>query len=452
MKHFTIRQLVAATGGRYYGDEQALDREITFVTSDSREASPGALFVAFVGARVDGHNYMARCLKDGAVCCLSEREPLPEERPCVRVESTLRAIGVLAAWHRSRFDIPVIGITGSVGKTTTKEMIASILSVRMRTHKTQKNFNNEIGVPQTLLRLDSEDEVSVVEMGISDFGEMRRLTHMVRPTIAVMSVIGDSHLEFLHDHAGVLSAKGEIFESMGPDDLAVLNGDDETLHEFCPPTRKITYGLKEDNDFVATNVENLGAGGVKCTIRHDGGAFGVYIPAYGVHMVYAALAGAAVGHALGMTDADIARGIANYRTVGDRARVLHTAKLTIVSDCYNANPSSTAAAIESLKPLDGRKVCILGDMLELGENTAELHRQVGRRAASAGVPLILCCGELSRNIRDGAREAGGEAVWFGSKEELIASLKDQIQTGDCILVKASHSMAFEDVTKALMEM
>lgn len=452
MKSFTIRQLVKAVGGNYFGDEAALDREIQFVTSDSREAAPGALFVAFVGARTDGHRYMTRCLKDGAVCCLSEREPAEDERPCVQVPSTLRAMGALAAWHRSRFHIPVIGITGSVGKTTTKEMVASVLSERFNTHKTQKNFNNELGVPQTLLRLDDANEVSVVEMGISDFGEMRRLTAMVHPTIAVMSVIGDSHLEFLHDHAGVLRAKGEIFESMGPDDLAILNGDDETLRAYYPPTRRLTYGLQDGNDFVAANVENLGAQGVRCTIRHAGGEFDVHIPAYGVHMVYAALAGAAVGHSLGMTDEEIARGIAHYQTVGDRARVLHTPKLTIVSDCYNANPSSTAAAIESLRLLDGRKVCVLGDMLELGENTAALHRQVGERAAQAGVELVLCTGELSRSICEGARSAGGTALWFPDKDALISALPETIRMGDCILVKASHSMAFEDVTKALLEL
>ena len=169
-------------------------------------------------------------------------------------------------------------------------------------------------------------------------------------------------------------------------------------------------------------------------------------------MVYAALAGAAVGHSLGMTDEEIARGIAHYQTVGDRARVLHTPKLTIVSDCYNANPSSTAAAIESLRLLDGRKVCVLGDMLELGENTAALHRQVGERAAQAGVELVLCTGELSRSICEGVRSAGGTALWFPDKDALISALPETIRMGDCILVKASHIMAFEDVTKALLEL
>lgn len=449
MKHFTIRQLVSATNGTFYGEPEALDREIAFVTSDSREVGAGALFVAFKGARVDGHDFMASCLRHGATCCLSERAPKENETPCVQVESTLDALGALAGWYRGRFAIPVVGITGSVGKTTTKEMIAAVLSERFRTHKTEKNFNNALGVPKTLLKLDKMHEAAVIEMGISAFGEMRVLTNMVRPTIAVMSVIGDSHLEFLGDRAGVLRAKGEIFESMQPDDLAVLNGDDAYLKNFYPPTRRVTYGLNPENDFVATNVCNLGADGVRCTISHGGSSFDAYIPAFGVHMVYAALAAAAVGSALGMTDAQIARGIARYRTVGERARVIRSPKITIVSDCYNANPSSVDAAIKSLKMLPGRKVCILGDMLELGENTNALHEEVGRSAVRAGAELVLTAGELSKHTHSGAIAEGGNAVWYETRDALIQALPEMIREGDAVLVKASHSMAFEKITEAL---
>lgn len=289
-------------------------------------------------------------------------------------------------------------------------------------------------------------------MGISDFGEMRRLTNMVRPTVAVMSVIGDSHLEFLGDRDGVLRAKAEIFESMSDDQLAILNGDDAHLKNFYPHTKRLTYGMNEGNDFVAKDVQNLGVDGVRCTIHHHGRSFEVRIPAFGVHTVYAALAGATVGWALGMTDAEIAEGVSRYRTVGDRARVLNTEKLTVISDCYNANPSSTAAALDSLKMLSGRRVCILGDMLELGENTAALHAQVGARAAQTGVDLIIACGELSKNTFEGAKAAGGNAVWFAAKPELIAALPELIQAGDSILVKASHSCAFEEITEILTKM
>lgn len=450
MKPFTLRDALNAVGGRYFGDEAALDATIGRVTSDSRTAGPGALFIALKGTRVDGHDFMAGCIRSGAVACLTEREPAPEERPAIQVESTLRATGALAAWHRSRFDIPVIGITGSVGKTTTKEMIAAVLGQRYNTHKTQKNLNNELGVPWTLLRLDDEHQVSVVEMGISDFGEMRRLTNMVRPTVAVFSVIGDAHLEFLGDREGVMRAKGEIFEGMDENGLAVLNGDDPIQRKCHPDMRRVTYGLSEGCDVQGGDVRNLGEDGMRMTIRHSGGSFEVSVPAFGSHLASAALAAAAVGLALGMTGEEIAGGIANYQTVGDRARVIHAGDMTIVSDCYNANPNSCQAAVDSLMQLRGaRRVCILGDMLELGPRSEELHRGVGEYAAKAGVDLVIGCGPLSRAIADGAKAAGGEVMYFNDKARLIASLGDVLRPGDCVLVKASHSMAFEEIVRKM---
>ena len=451
MKPFLLRDVVRATGGTYHGDEAALDREITLVTSDSRTAAPGALFVAFRGARADGHDFMAGCLGKGAVACVSEREPRADELPCVEVDSSLAATGALAAWHRSRFHIPVVGITGSVGKTTTKEMIAAVLAQKYRTHKTEKNFNNELGVPQTLLRLDDADEVSVVEMGISDFGEMRRLTAMVRPTIAVFSVIGHAHLEFLGDRDGVLRAKSEIFEGMGEGGVAILNGDDDKLVNCRPAMKRVLYGQGEHCDVRAENVRNLGTEGIALTIRHAGGSFEAHIPAFGSHMIYAALAGAAVGLELGLTEAQIAAGIDSYRTVGDRARIIEAGDVTVVSDCYNANPNSMKAAIDSLAALDGRKVCVLGDMLELGADTAKLHADMGAHAAARGIDLVIACGPLARNIADGAKAAGGEALHFGDKRDLIPRLGELIRPGDRVLVKASHSMAFEEIVKALTE-
>lgn len=452
MKPFSLREAVQAIGGRYFGSEEALNREITFVTSDSRTAANGGLFVAFKGARADGHDFMAGCIEKGCAACISEREPAGEaEMPCIVVESSLKATGALAAWHRSRFDIPVIGITGSVGKTTTKEMVAAVLSKAFETHRTEKNFNNELGVPQTLLRLDDAHQASVVEMGISDFGEMRRLTHMVHPDIAVFSVIGYSHLEFLGDREGVLRAKAEIFEGMKSEGLAVLNGDDDLLNAYAPSVRKVTYGLNPGNDFRAENVENLGTEGIRCTIVHKDGAFEAHIPAFGSHMVYAALAGAAVGKALGMRDEDIAAGIADYRTVGNRARVISANGLTIISDCYNANPNSTTAAINSLAQLEGRKVCILGDMMELGSEENALHFGVGEHAAKMGIDLVIGCGNLSLHTYEGAKQAGAEAMYFEDKPALFEKLSGIIKKGDNVLVKASHSRAFEEIVKVLSE-
>lgn len=449
MKPFALKEALRAVDGRYFGDEALLDARITAVTSDSRTAGPGSLFVAFRGARADGHDYMRACIENGAAACVGEREPRDGETPYIRVDSSMRAIGALAAWHRSRFDIPVIGVTGSVGKTTTKEMVAAVLRRRFHTHSTEKNFNNELGVPWTLLRLDDAHEVSVVEMGISAFGEMRRLTAMVRPSIAVFSVIGDAHLEFLGNRAGVLRAKSEIFEGMDANGLAVLNGDDAYLRGCRPAMRRVTYGLGPENDVRAEGVSVEGAERIRFTVRHADGAFEACVNGFGTHLVSAALAAAAVGLELGMTPQQIAAGIGDYRTVGDRARVIEARGMTIVSDCYNANPNSMQAALDSLARLKGRRVAILGDMLELGPESRRMHRGVGEYAAQKGVEMVVACGSLSKAIAEGAEAAGGKALWFEDKPALLRALDGIVEPGDNVLVKASHSMAFEDIVAAL---
>lgn len=453
MRTFTVAEAVRATGGRYFGGAAALDWKITGVSSDSRRMGEGMLFVPYRGARADGHDFMAECLKKGASCCLSEREPASaEETPCIVVDSTLRAVARLAGWYRAQFDIPVVGITGSVGKTTAKEMIWAVLNRRFRTHKNRMNFNNEISLPLMVLEMPEDAQAAVLEMGISDFGEMSRLADMVRPNICVFTNVGDAHLEFLHDHAGVLKAKAEVFDFMPEDGLAILNGDDETLRGYDCPRRSVTFGRGNWNDFYAEDVENLAGDGMRMTLCHHGARTPVVIPAFGAHMVYAALMGAAVGWALGLSDDEIAAGISAYETVGNRARLIPADGFTILSDCYNANPNSTAAALDSLSALSGRHVCILGDMLELGPDSPRLHRETGARAVRTGASLVIACGNLARDIERGAREAGGEACWYPDKAELVPALKDRICRGDSVLVKASHSMAFEDVVKALEEL
>jgi len=452
MKHLTLRQAAQACGGRYFGSEADLDRVITTASSDSRVISEGTLFVAYKGARVDGHNFMADCLKKGAACCLSEREPEnSEEMPCIVVESTLRGVAAIAGAYRMNFDVPVVGITGSVGKTTAKEMIWAVLSRKFNTHKNRMNFNNEVSLPLMMLQMPEDAQAAVMEMGISDFGEMSRLANMVRPNLVVFTNIGDAHLEFLHDHAGVLKAKTEVFDYMMGEGLAILNGDDETLKNYACPVRKITFGHGEWNDFVAEDVENLAGDGMRMKICHHNEVFCVEIPAFGAHMVYAALMGAAVGWAMGMTNDEIAAGIGDYETVGNRAKLINTGKITIFSDCYNANPNSTASAIDSLSTLGGRHVCLLGDMLELGENSEKLHYQTGEKAAKSGAALVIACGKLAKAIYEGARDSGANAVHFATKAELMEQLGSLIQEGDTVLVKASHSMAFEDFVEALQK-
>ncbi len=442
MKDLTPAVVASVTGGEVRGALPA--GELTGLTTDSRAIWPGCLFAAIPGARVDGHDFIGQAAEKGAACVLCQRF-VDATVPQFRVEDTQAALRTLAGWYRRQFSIPFIGVTGSVGKTTAKEMIASVLGQRLHTLKTEKNFNNELGVPLTLFRLREDHEAAVVEMGISGFGEMRRLTDMVRPDIGVYTVIGDAHLEFLGDRPGVLRAKGEMVEGMGPDGVIIANGDDALLRAHDFGRRTVLFGLGKDCDIRAEDVKVDGAAGMTCTIRAGERRIPVRIPAFGPHMVSAALMGAAVGLELGLTDGEIARGIESYEVVGSRGRVLDTGTITILDDCYNANPTSVKSALESLAGLPGRKVAILGDMRELGPTGPALHRQTGALAARL-CDAVIACGAEAEQIALGA---GADAVWFRERQELIDALPRLIDRGDAVLVKASRAMGFEAVTEAL---
>ncbi len=443
MRDLTLSALAAVTGGDTRGDF-AVSAEITGVTTDSRSITPGCLFAAIPGTKFDGHDFIPAAAEAGAACVLCERFA-EADIPQLRVPDTQTALRAIAEYYRGRFDIPVVGVTGSVGKTTAKEMIAAVLSARFRTMKTEKNFNNELGVPLTLFRLRDEHEAAVVEMGISGFGEMTRLAAMVRPTIAVYTLIGDAHLEFLGDRPGVLRAKGEMVTGMGKHAVVIANGDDDLLRVHDFGRRTVLFGLGDHCDVRAENVQNDGVSGTNCVIRAGERAVSVHIPAFGRHLVYAALMGAAVGLELGLSDAEIALGISRFETVGSRGRVLKANGMTILDDCYNANPTSTSASLDSLASLPGRHVAILGDMLELGPTSPELHEAVGKHAAETGA-FVAACGPAAEHIAAGA---GAGAVWFSELPALLEALPGLVRPGDAVLVKASHSMGFDAVVSAL---
>jgi len=453
MKHLTPQVIAGITGGQYFGDELARDIAISGAVRDNREVKPGNLFVCIRGARVDGHSFANRAFESGAACCLTEQIIPDAQGPYVLVESTLEAIKIIGGYHRSLMTMPVIGITGSVGKTTTKEIIAAALGAKLRVLKTPENLNNELGVPLTLLSLDESHEAAVIEMGISDFGEMSRLADMVRPDIFVITKIGYSHLEELHDLNGVLKAKTEAFAFMKQDGIAVLNGDDELLWGFDPGMRKITYGLDERNAFRAENIRVDSPNAVNCDIVSDTGRVLVEIPAYGSHLAYAALPAVIVSRLLGVSDGEICRGVLSYKPVGGRANILETGFITLINDCYNANPHSVNAALSSLSALPGRRVAILGDMLGLGEQSDELHREVGAFAARCGIDVLICCGEKAALIADVYASSGGRPVsYYPTRSELIEALPELIKKNDAVLVKASHSMQFEEILPYLEEM
>ena len=450
MKGMTPARIVQVCGGRFIGNDAVLEHEISFVTRDSREAAADCLFAAIPGERTDGHDYLESCRAAGALCALCQRDPGPTELPYILVENTQKALGQLAAWYRMQFRIPVIGVTGSVGKTSAKEMIAGVLSQRFNTLKTQGNYNNELGVPLTLFGLTEKHEAAVVEMGISDFGEMERLTAMVRPTIGVITTVGYSHLEKLGDLDGVLCAKTAITKGMQPDGLLLVNGDDAKLRAYTAPMEKRCYGLEPDNTVRAEEVRALGLDGMEMVLSCGERHIPVRIHAFGVHLVYAALAAAAVGFALKLTDDEIARGIEGYESVGRRARTVNAAFCTVIDDCYNSNPNSVAAALQSLALLDGRKVCILGDMLELGGMSPALHAQAGALAGETA-QLVITQGNMSKYMHTAAAEKC-EAVHFDGKDALLAALPGLLHRGDAVLVKASRGMHFEEISEAIMKL
>ena len=446
MRGINVKQAAAITGGSLSGRGDA-ERELRGLVIDSRLVREGFAFAAIAGEHVDGHDYVEKAFELGASCCIVEHD-IPDVSGClIVVDSTAKAMARLAEAYRKTLDIPVIGITGSVGKTTAKEMVSAVLSQRFKVLKTDKNFNNELGVPLTIFRIEPEHEAAVIEMGISDFGEMSRLAQMVRPTDAVYTLIGNAHLDRLHDRQGVFRAKTEMLEYMPDDGTVFLNADDDLLSACsCRPSR-VFYGLGDKADIRAENIKSDGAALQSCDIISGKRRIHVSIPAYGRHMVYAALEGAAVGMKFGLRDDEIIRGIAAYETVGRRANVIDTGYITIIDDCYNANPDSVKCAIDSMSDSTGRRVCVLGDMLEMGTARAERHADIGRYAAVHGVELLLCIGEMSENT---ARAAEGIAsLHFEDNASLIAALPELIKKCDTVLVKASHSMKLEEISEAL---
>ena len=447
-KYLTPQIITQITNGRYIGEKQAYDTPIRGAVRDNRDVRPGNLFICIKGARVDGHSFANSAYDAGAVCCLAETELVDAKGPYVLVSSTLEAIRIISEYYRNLFNIPVIGITGSVGKTTVKELISSVLSVKYDVLKTCGNLNNEIGVPLTLLSIDETHEVAVIEMGINDFGEMSNLAQMVRPDIFVMTKIGYAHIDTLGDLNGVLKAKTEVFKFMKTDGTAVLNGDDELLWEYDPGIKKITYGLKERNDYRIINVKSDGFKSISFNVLDkENKTYPVTVPAYGSHIIELVGAATAVGNLLDLTDEEIARGFSEYKSTEGRANIIKTEKITIIDDCYNANPNSVKAAIQSLSELPGRRVAILGDMLDMGESSDALHREIGAVAAEKNIDCLICCGDCALFIYEGFKN--NNAHYFKSKEDLIPNLPELIKKDDAVLVKASNGMKFNEIVDKL---
>ena len=443
----TVKELCAAVGGTLLQQSGAV---VTQVSTDSRSIPNRALFVPLVGERFDGHDYLAAALERGAAGCLTAKKPasLLPDKFYIQVSDTLEALKALAAWYRAKFDIPMVQVTGSAGKTTTKEMSAAVRSQRFSTLKTQANFNNAIGTPMTLLNLAPEHQAAVIETGMNHFGEIRYLGEMVRPTVAVITNVGDAHIENLGGtRQGILQAKCEIFENLQPGGLAVLNGDDELLSGLTLPFETVLCGRHERCGVRVTNVAEHGIEGVTCTVTTKREVYEVAIPSPGAYMIYPAAMAIAIGEHLGLTKAELLSGIAAYRPVGSRMHLVRCGGGRIIIDaCYNATPPAMAEALRILAQTEHpRRMAVLGDMGELGDLTEQAHRDMGALTRTLGLDTVVAVGPKAKAIQD----ANPDVLWFPTVAEALSAIRAAFTAGTAVLVKASHAMHFTDIVKDL---
>ena len=479
MPNLTLKNIALACEGTYVGTTELEDKVICGVVIDSRLVEKDYLFIPIKGERVDGHTFIPQVFEKGACCVLSEAELINPAGPYIKVESSEMALKKIAAFYRQSLQIKVVGITGSVGKTSTKEMISSVVSQKYAVHKTAGNFNNEIGLPLTILGIRAEHEVAILEMGISDFNEMHRLAEIANPDICVITNIGLCHLENLGTRDGILKAKTESFAHMKAGGVAILNGDDDKLStkRVVNGIPAVFYGMEQEpkmdevgvpmaeKSIYATNVTNLGFEGMEVSVHTPQGSFVANITIPGEHNVYNALAATAVGLELGLTLQEIKTGIEEAKTIAGRTNLIKAKGMNVVDDCYNANPVSMEAALDVLSHAKGRTIAVLGDMGELGENEKELHYGVGKCVAEKKIHTLFCAGNLAAWYKKGVEDAlvqlevadmpdakqnsACEVYYFTERDEMIKELLSYVKAGDSILIKASHFMDFPKVVEAL---
>ena len=447
MQKMTLREIADACGGQFVGDAALLDDFAHDIKIDSRAVKQGDLFIAVKGERLDGHDYIDSACENGSVCVITEKRI--DHAPYILVASTFAALKDIAESYRVKMGTKVVAITGSVGKTTAKEMIALVLAQKFDVMKTEGNFNNEFGLPQTIFRIEPHHDVAVVEMGMSGFGEIRNLSRIAKPDVAVIMNIGESHIGNLGSRDGIFAAKCEIFEHCRSGALAVLNGDDDKLVTL-ERDGAVFFGKGSSNDVSVRQIIKADMRGTELVADVFGEAMTLFIPKPGEYLIYPALAAVAIGKRMGLTAAQIRRGIADFVPVGMRMDVIDTGRITIINDAYNACKQSMLAGAGTLKFADGRKVAILGDILELGEFGADIHFETGRLMGSLGLDLIICVGKLARHIADGAEETSAGVVrYFETQEALFEQLDALITVGDTVFVKASRGMKFENIVEKL---
>lgn len=444
-----LSEIAAACGGTLIGAEN--DPVITGFATDSREAGAGILFVPIQGERADGHDYISAAFENGCPAAFSERDPVPGGA-VIQVTDCRAALQKTAAWYRSRFSCPIVGITGSVGKTTLKEMVAQALSAGFKVHKTAGNRNSQLGVPVTVCGMEKNHTAAVIEMGISMPGEMSRISTVVKPTCAVISNIGVSHIEYLKTRENIMAEKAHIADHLPQDGVLFVNGNDDLL-----PTLKntanckvITYGLSPQCDWRASALNEADKGTFFTCTSPGGDRIELFVPAAGAHNVQNALAAMAVAQHLGIPAENAARALAAYKSPAMRQQIAEVGGLTVIDDSYNASPDSMRSALNVLETrrTAGKRVAVLADMLELGSFAEEGHRSVGQYAKQHGVNLLVAVGQLAAHIAAGF---GDGARHVATNEEAIRLLKEQLSPGDAVLVKGSRGMHTEEIVQAIKE-
>ena len=435
---YSVKQIVSITGGVYCGEPSLMTRPVPHIAIDSRKVGADGLYVPIHGQVYDGHLFIESTFANGALLTLSEKDvPFPH----ILVPDTCAALQSLARAYRERFSIPVVGITGSVGKTTTKEMVYSVLSQQYRAYRTEGNLNNQTGVPQAIFGIGPEHEAAVLELGTNHFGEIERLSCMAQPTCCLFTNIGEAHIEFFGDRRGILKGKLEMLEHMRPNGTVIVNGDDDML---ATVSGAVTYGLDCGCDVYADGICEDGLSGTSMTVHMDGLSFPVTVREPGRHMIYNALAAVAVGRALSVTVENMQKGVEAYAPLAGRMNIEKLKRFTLLNDCYNANPTSVEASVLVLEKAQGRRVFVFGDMFELGDAAPALHARIGAFCRAHGVDALLCVGELAKNAADGHC-----AQWFPTVDALQKALPALLQDGDTVLVKASRGMQLERVAAFL---
>lgn len=450
MQRLDIKDILEATGGRLICGEP--DFVVSEITTDSRKAGVNMLFVPIVGENHDAHDYIGSAFENGASAVITHRDiPAREGKNIIRVMDTRTALGDIARYYKEKYNLPTVAVTGSVGKTTAKDMISSVLTMKYNTVKTQGNFNNDIGLPLTVFRLERKHEAVVLEMGMSHFGEIHYLASIAKPDIAVITNIGMSHIENLGSRENIYRSKMQICDFFDEKGVLIVNGDDDFLSKKREGIKTVTFGIKNKNcDIVSENIEDLGIEGCRFCVSLDGEKYEIAVKAAGVHNVYNALAAICVGRQMGVAAKDIVDGIGDFRPANMRMNVRHFGEVTVIDDCYNAAPDSIKAALSVLESVkSGRKIAVLGDVLEMGDFAEEALYKIGESITD--IDALITVGSNAHFIAKGAKAAGIVIESFDTVDETIEFLDKFICGGDNVLVKASRGMRFEKIVEAIKD-